>query len=166
MSRGEPSVPRSAAETRAHLLDVAADLFYRKGIRATGVDGVAAQAGVAPTTLFRLFRSKDELVGAYVERADQEFRDVVAAASAAAGPDAREQLLAIFDAVFTLVESERFRGCAMMMTLAEFPDQDLPAHRNAVAGKARIRQHLGELTARLGVDDPAGVAEQLVLVLE
>ena len=49
---------RSAAETREHVLGVAQKLFYWHGIRATGIDKVAAEAGVAPTTLYRLFASK------------------------------------------------------------------------------------------------------------
>ena len=61
-------VRRPAAVTREHLLDVAEDLFYRYGIHVTGVDTIADRAGVAPTTLYRLFGSKDELVAAYVER--------------------------------------------------------------------------------------------------
>ncbi|GAB3416291.1 TetR/AcrR family transcriptional regulator [Flindersiella endophytica] len=157
---------RTAAETRSHLLGVAGELFYWKGIRATGVDRVAAEAGVAPTSLYRLFGSKDGLVGAYVEQADQGFRELVTAAVATAGPDPRTQLLAIFDAVFAQVSSTEYRGCAAMMTLAEFPDTDLPAHRNAVAAKAWVRQRIGELTDQLGVDDPAQLADHLTLVLE
>ena len=61
---------RSSAQTREHVLAVANDLFYWHGIRATGVDRVAAEAGVAPTTLYRLFASKDDLIAAYIERAD------------------------------------------------------------------------------------------------
>ena len=59
---------RTSAETRDHILEVAERLFYWDGIRATGVDTVAAEAGVAPTTLYRLFASKDDLVAAYVDR--------------------------------------------------------------------------------------------------
>ena len=157
---------RTAAETRVHVLDVARDLFYWNGIRATGVDEVAAKAGVAPTTLYRLFASKDELVGAYVERVDQDFRELVAEAVAAAGPDPREQILAIFDKVFAQFETGESRGCPESFTLAEFPDPDLPAHRNAVAGKSWIRQRLGELVGQLGVGRPAELADRLMLVLE
>jgi hypothetical protein len=88
---------------------------------------------------------------------------MVGAAAAGGGSDPRDQILAIFDVVFVLIDSDRFRGCAMMMTLAEFPDPELPAHHNAVAGKAWIRQRIGELTGRLGSDDPAG---HLTLVME
>src|ERR1700733_4056215 len=64
MPRGAAS--RSSAQTREHVLGVAHELFYWHGIRATGVDRVAAAAGVAPTTLYRLFASKDDLVAAYI----------------------------------------------------------------------------------------------------
>jgi AcrR family transcriptional regulator len=164
MPQGE-TVRRTAAETRTHVLDVAGELFYWKGIRATGVDQIAAKAEVAPTTLYRLFPSKDDLVGAYVERADQDLRETMAVA-AAARPDPRDQIMAMFDVVNKQIESGQFRGCAMMMTLAEFPDPDLPAHRNAVAGKAWTRRRIGELTDELGVDDPAELADHLTLVLE
>lgn len=157
---------RTAAETRSHVLRVAGELFYWKGIRATGVDLVAAEAGVAPTTLYRLFDSKDGLVGAYVERADEGFRELFTAAVERAAPDPREQVLAIFDEVFAQVDSDRFRGCAFLMTLAEFPDPGLPGHRNAVAAKTWVRERIGELTERLGVDDPARLADQLTLVFE
>ncbi|HEY3062756.1 MAG TPA: TetR/AcrR family transcriptional regulator [Chloroflexota bacterium] len=159
-------VSRSAAQTRAHVLEVAGDLFYWNGIRATGVDLVAAKAGVAPTTLYRLFPSKDDLVAAYVERADADTRQRLTAAVAAAGPHPREQILALFDNMYQQIDSGQFRGCAMMMTLAEFPDSELTAHRNAVAGKVWFRDLIGELTERLGVDDSAALANQLVLVAE
>lgn len=61
-------MPRSAADTREHVLEVARELFYWHGIRATGVDRIATEADVSPTTLYRLFTSKDDLVAAYVER--------------------------------------------------------------------------------------------------
>ncbi|WP_156325665.1 TetR/AcrR family transcriptional regulator [Nonomuraea sp. SBT364] len=157
---------RTAAKTRSHVLRVAGDLFYRKGIRATGVDLVAAEADVAPTTLYRLFASKDGLVGAYVENTHQDFRRQVTSAMRSAAPDPRDQILAIFNLVLEQVSSEQYRGCPMLMALAEFPDPDLPAHRNAVTAKTWFRDTMGELTSRLGADDPAEVADHLTLVFE
>lgn len=157
---------RTAAKTRSHVLQVAGELFYRKGIRATGVDLVAAEADVAPTTLYRLFTSKDGLVGAYVENTYRDFRNQVTAAAETAGPDPRDQILAIFDVVFDQVGSEQYRGCPMLMALAEFPDPDLPAHRNAVTAKSWFRKTIGDLTDQLGVDDPAQLADHLTLAFE
>ncbi|WP_232667675.1 TetR/AcrR family transcriptional regulator [Pseudonocardia sp. TRM90224] len=159
-------MPRTSVQTRSHLLEIAGRLFYANGIRATGVDLVAAEAGVAPTTLYRQFASKDDLVGAYVEHAFDDFRAAFDAAVAAAGADPHERIMAAVDVVCAEVDSEHFRGCSLMMTLAEFPDPELPAHRNAVAAKTWMRQSFGELAAQLGVERPDELADHLMLVVE
>ena len=170
---------RSAALTREHVLGVAHELFYWNGIRATGVDRVAAEAGVAPTTLYRLFASKDDLVGAYMERAAERYREWFDDAARGGGTDPRQQILAVFDALTEQVQPGQCRGCPFLMALAEFPDPEHPAHRHAVAVKGWVRARLGELVAELGpiagaevlADQLAGagaevLADQLALVME
>jgi AcrR family transcriptional regulator len=157
---------RTAAETREHVLAVAHELFYWHGIRATGVDAIAAEAEVAPTTLYRLFASKDDLIAAYIERADGLYREWLAAATAPVVGPPRERILALFDALDEQVQPQRCRGCPFLMALAEFPDPQLPAHAGAVATKAWVRGRLGELTAAMAVGDPDALADQLALVME
>ncbi len=151
---------RSSADTREHVLGVAHELFYWHGIRATGVDRVAAEAGVAPTTLYRLFASKDELVAAYIERADRLYREWFDAA-AGQGTDPREAILAVFDALAEQVQPQRCRGCPFLMALAEFPDAAHPAHRAAVTMKTWVRERFGQLTAQLASGGRTEMAELL-----
>jgi len=152
------------------VLRVARDLFYWDGIRATGVDKVAAEAGVAPTTLYRLFVSKDDLVAAYVEREDHLYREWFAEVIEASARGPREKILALFDALIVQVQPERCRGCPFQMALAEFPDPALPTHQNAVSTKVWVRDRLGELTDELAkialVGNPAVVADGLALLIE
>jgi AcrR family transcriptional regulator len=148
------------------VLTVAHDLFYWRGIRATGVDTLAQAAGVAPTTLYRLFPSKDDLVAAYVERAGREYREWFDATVEAAGPDPRERILALFHELDVQVQPENCRGCPFLMALTELPDASLAAHRHAVATKTWVRKRFGELVRDLGVDDPETLADQLTLVFE
>lgn len=170
---------RSSAQTREHVLAVANDLFYWHGIRATGVDRVAAEARVAPTTLYRLFASKDDLIAAYIERAGRLYREWFDAAAAAGGPDPREQILAVFGALGEQVQPQRCRGCPFLMALAEFPDPRHPAHRAAVTTKTWVRDRFGQLTVQLaGAMAAAGparagaaagpelLADQLSVVME
>jgi AcrR family transcriptional regulator len=159
---------RSSAETREHVLQVAHDLFYWQGIRAVGVDRIAAEAGVAPTTLYRLFASKDDLVAAYVERADRAYREWFDAASGDGSP--RERILALFDALAVQTQPDRCRGCPFQMALTEFPDPGVAAHRNAAANKTWVRTRLGQHTAELAgtaaVADPEALADRLALLME
>ena len=151
-------------------MQVATDLFYWEGIRATGVDRVAAEAGIGPTTLYRLFASKDALVAAYVERSDEGYRAWMTAATAPELGPPRERVLALFDALLEQVRPEVCRGCPFLMALAEFPDPESPAHRRAVSTKMwvrdRLRELVGELHTAAPVADPDALADQLRLILE
>lgn len=157
---------RTAAETREHLLEVATRLFYWHGIRATGVDRIAAEAGVSPNALYRVFATKDDLVAAYVARSVTAAQQRFDAAVEAAGPDPRDKILAMFDTLAEDIRPEVFRGCACMMTMAEFPDEALPAHQGAVGAKKWIRDRFGELAEKLGVADPKTLADQLSIIWE
>ena len=156
---------RTSAETREHVLQITHDLFYWHGIRATGVDQVAAAAGVAPTTLYRLFTSKDDLVTAYLERAFLLYQHWFRAA-AGNNDDPAARIRALFAALAEQTKPGQCRGCPFLMALAEHPDQAHPAHQQAVAMKRWVRDQLGELTAELPVRDPARLADQLTLVME
>src|ERR1700751_1795318 len=57
---------------RARILAAAADLFYRHGIRAVGVEAIADAAGTNKMTLYCHFDSKDELVAEYLRQAAQD----------------------------------------------------------------------------------------------
>lgn len=163
---------RSATETREHVLDVAHQLFYWNGIRATGVDRVAADAAIAPTALYRLFPSKDSLVAAYVERADARYRDGFDAATAADGRSAAERVDALFEALVDWTRPEICRGCPFQMTLTEYPDEAHEAHAVSVRLKKWVRTRFRRLAADHVAEHPkkqvdaAALADHLMLLFE
>lgn len=161
---------RTRAQTRERVLKVANDLFYWHGIRAIGVDRIAAEAGVAPTTLYRLFASKDDLIAAYIERADEAYREWFVEVTGADGRGPRERILALFDALLEQIQPERCRGCPFLMALAELPDPAIAGHRRAVEMKAWVHDRLFDLVCELAevapVADPAALAAHLTLVME
>ncbi len=168
-NRSAPS-RRTSDETREHILAVADKLFYSDGIRATGIDKLAARAEVAPTTLYRQFASKDDLVAAYVERCSERYTAVLRAATSPGAGTARERILAAFDAFAAEISSGSCRGCPFLMVLAEYPDPETPAHAKAAEHKAWLRALFHELVRELGsttqLRDPEALADQLALVAE
>jgi AcrR family transcriptional regulator len=161
---------RTSAETREHILEVADELFYREGIRATGIDKVASAAEVAPTTLYRLFASKDDLVAAYVDRCSMGYKVRLSAASAPAAGTPRDRILAVIDAFEDEVLSGACRGCPFVLVLAEFPDPESPAHSSAVFHKTWVRDLfrglVDELAESVELSEPAALADRLALVAE
>ena len=157
-------------DTREHILVVAAQAFYDEGIRATGVDTIAARAEVAPATLYRLFASKDELVAAYVERCAAAYRSRLTELTAPSAGTPQQRILAVFAAFTEEAASSTCRGCPFQLVLAEYPDPASLPHIHAAAHKAWVRALLHSLVDELAttqtVAGPVGLAEGLTLVAE
>ena len=164
MANPKPSARRPAAETREHVLAVAHDLFYADGIRQTGVDRVVAAAGISPTTLYRLFGSKDGLVTAYVEREAAAYRQWMSDVIDGEAP--RDGLRAFMRGVADQIEGSHCRGCPFQIALSEIPDPAHPAHRAAVALKRHVRDTLRGLAARADAPEPDAIGDQLMLLAE
>src|SRR5678810_1232020 len=62
--------PVMSSTKRDQLIDTALRLFAKNGYRATGIDTILAEAGVAKMTLYHHFKSKDELILAALQRRD------------------------------------------------------------------------------------------------
>ncbi|KNH20741.1 TetR family transcriptional regulator [Arthrobacter sp. ZBG10] len=120
---------------RTLLLEAAAPLFYAHGITATGIDAITAGAGVAKKSLYNNFRSKADLVAAYLEARHEEWLDLYRARLDAAA-DPGEQVLAVFDAYrdhANFAYQDGFRGCGLLNAAAELPAGD--------PGRQAVRQH-------------------------
>jgi AcrR family transcriptional regulator len=152
--------------TRQHILDIAGDLFFRKGYRAVGVDTIVQEAGIAKMTLYRYFPSKDDLIVAYLEQVNQLFWDWFDAAIEPYEGEPRRQLGAVFAALEKLVKSPQCYGCAFLVAASEFPELDSPGHRVALAHKQTVRDRLRELAGQAGARKPDVLADQLALLMD
>jgi AcrR family transcriptional regulator len=148
------------------VLAVAHELFYWQGIRAVGVDRLAAEASIAPTTLYRLFASKDDLIAAYVDRAHEAYREWFRAALDRGGDDPRKRVLALFDEQNAMLQPDVCRGCPFLMVLTEFPDEKLASHKQAVRLKQWVHDQFATLAKDLTTDDADRLATHLTLIFE
>jgi len=140
------------------LLAAADRLFYARGIRAVGVDAVAAAAGVSKRTLYHHYPSKDALIAAYLTG---RFRPV-----APSDAPAREQILGYFDRLEKMVADGSFRGCPYVNAVTEIGDRRHAATGIAVQFKEQRRQWYRALLERVGVKSPDALATQLQILAE
>ncbi|HUB97261.1 MAG TPA: TetR/AcrR family transcriptional regulator [Stellaceae bacterium] len=162
------SEPREALDRpRDRILRAARDLFYRNGIHAVGVDAIAEAAGTNKMTLYRHFRSKDELVAECLKDRGRELEAAWLAIEAAHGGDPRGQLLAWLDwlAEFKL-EFAGTRGCAFLNAAVELPDPTHPARRVIESIKSLHHTKLVALCRAAGLRDPELLADELFLLGE
>jgi AcrR family transcriptional regulator len=152
-------------DVRERVLQTASELFYRRGVRAVGVDLVVEEAGVAKTSLYRHFRTKDDLIAAFLAREDEEFWATWDRVAEREQDDAARELEAHLDWIGERIERPHYRGCPQLNVAAEFPDRDHPARKVATAHKRELRRRLEGIAARLGVEDADELGGQLSLLI-
>jgi AcrR family transcriptional regulator len=160
------SPQKRGVAVRDKILNTADELFYRQGIRAIGVDTIVEKSGVAKTTLYRWFPTKDELIAAFLERRDTLFWarwDEVVEAHAG---DPKAELLAVIRWLSEYVGSERYRACPFQIAATEFPGSDHPSRAICIRNKQELRHRLLALVRRMGLDEPSIITDQLVLLVE
>ncbi|MEQ3551322.1 TetR/AcrR family transcriptional regulator [Pseudonocardia nematodicida] len=157
-------MPRSLTPGARRVLDVAARLFYERGLHAVGVDLIAAESGVTKRTLYDRFGSKNALVTAYLEERDERWRDRVRARLDELDEPAR-RVLAPFDVLVTWVPDNP-RGCAFVNASAELPDAGHPARAVVVGEKEWLRELFRTELAAAGAPDPGPAALTLLLLHE
>ena len=150
---------------RDRILDTAAALFYQHGVRGVGVDTVVARSGVAKATLYHHFPSKDALVLAYLDRADEAWRGKLTDSARAAGADPAAQLVGAFDALRVACGRDGYRGCAFINTAAESVPGSA-VHTATVRHKQTVRSWFADLAGQAGAADPAGLAVALGVLLD
>ena len=155
----------SRTEVRDKILATAADLFYKQGIRAVGVDLVVEKAGVAKTSLYRHFRTKDDLVVAFLQRMDHDFWHTWDTVTAQHADDARAELHAQLAWIGERASQPDYRGCPQLNIAAEFPEVDHPARKLATAHKRELRRRLKVIAERLHCAAPDALAGQLAVLI-
>ncbi|WP_420992088.1 TetR/AcrR family transcriptional regulator [Cupriavidus sp. 30B13] len=151
---------------RDRILETAARLFYRDGFRATGIDRIIAESGVAKMSLYRNFASKDELIAAFLDwRHDFWMRWFIEAVETRFAR--RAELSVIADALGEWFAQEDYRGCSFINVVAEAGATGSPGHlQQAVSHKQALEQFIAGIAMRLGLPSPATVAADAMLCVE
>lgn len=150
---------------RDELVRKALEIFYRDGFHATGMDLLSAETGISKTTMFKHFRTKEELILAVLRLRDEEFRNWLFRRMGEAG-GARGQLTAMFDALGEWFATAEFRSCMFIKAASEYPDPAHPIHAQAAEHKRLLFLQLRSIAADAGAADPASLARMLLLLKE
>lgn len=152
-------------DVRERILECASSLFYQRGVRAVGVDLVVEQAGVAKTSLYRHFRTKDDLIVAFLEREDVDFWATWDGVTASHADDPAGELAAHMHWIGARLARSNYRGCPQINVAAEFAEQDHPARQVARAHMQGLRTRLDAIARRLDVARPDVLAAQVALLV-
>lgn len=151
---------------REKILHVASDLFQTRGINSTGVDTIVAVAGTTKMTLYKYFRSKEDLILEVLQKGHADFTTWLSNNLNKNTKKSSERLQKLFDFIEEWVTAPDFRGMAFLKASAEFPNEENPVHRLSAEQSRQFRQFLVELAADAGARDPDSLALQLSILIE
>jgi AcrR family transcriptional regulator len=157
---------KPALTPRAQVLLTASRLFYSHGIRAVGIDLIVEESGIAKTTLYRHFPSKDDLIEAFLKREDEEFWQQWDAIVHPHRADSRKSLLALCSWIGDRVSRDSYRGCPQINAASEFSSVTHPARKVARLHKEEMLRRLQQLCRESPTPSPDIAATQISLLFD
>lgn len=151
MRQSSPLSVSVELSARDRILRAAQELFYRYGVRATGIDRVIAEAGVTKVTFYRHFPSKDDLIRAYLLQRHETwiawFKESLAASQASQSATERQTqpLMPVLQVAREWFGTSTFRGCAFANTVAEFGESVPSITGIALQHKQELRDAIAGL---------------------
>jgi len=144
----------------------ALEVFYRDGFHATGMDKLVAETGISKTSMYKHFRTKEEMILAVLRLRDERFRNWFCRRVEEIGDSPRDRLLAVFDALHEWFTSPEFKGCMFIKAAAEYQDPEDPIHIQAATHKRMLLEYVQDIAEQAGASDPGALTRQLMLLKE
>jgi AcrR family transcriptional regulator len=154
-----------SSNLKERILQTASELFYRQGIRATGVEAIVKAAGTTKMSLYHYFPSKKDLVLAHLQKTTEMMRERILTGIAKRASEPKARLLAVFDVFGELLASDGFRGCPFINAATEASGDEEPFKCVSADFYQQLRLHLEEWATAAGVRQPEMLARQLVLLI-
>lgn len=151
---------------RDELVQKALQTFYRNGFNATGMDMLVAESGISKTSMYKHFRTKEDLIIAVLRLRDENFRNWFYRRMEELGSTPRDQLIAMFDALEEWFSESGYQGCMFIKASSEFQDASHPIHKQSADHKRMLEDHMIRLARQADVSEPELLARQLLLLKE
>lgn len=156
----------AADSKRDEIVRLAYEIFYKHGFRSTGVDRLLADSGISKRTLYKHFRSKEELIVAAVAYYQDSLFQTLPRELTRLAPDPRGQLLAIFDLRREAFDRGDFTGCFAINAKVEFDGKHPGVESACIRFSRGLEEAMRDLCDEAGCHQPEKVARQLMLLYE
>ena len=151
---------------RDELVQKALQVFYRNGFHATGMDKLVDETGISKTSMYKHFRTKEDLILAVLRLRDEHFRNWLYRRMEDLADTPQGQLVAMFDALEEWFAEPGYKGCMFIKASSEYQDAAHPIHKQSADHKRMLEVHVTALAEKAGLPEPAALARQLLLLKE
>lgn len=149
---------------RAEIIETAYQSFYQNGFHTTGVDAVMADSGISKRTIYKYFRSKEELIAAVIAHYDAQIFDHLPEELSRRNKDPKKQILSLFDLKTEEFEKGDYNGCIAINAKVEFDGLDDTIETACSGFYVKLEAYVAELCADAQLKSPKALARQIVIL--
>jgi len=151
---------------REKILVTASNLFESRGIQASVVDTIIAEAGIAKATLYKHYPSKNLLVTAYLRDKSDRFYEWLNSRLVSKKENSVEILITLCELVEQWIMTPEFHGLPFHIASVEFPNPDHPINQYSAVLAVELQGYLAKIAATAGAKDPEALGQQLTILFE
>ncbi len=155
-----------SASKKTILIEKALETYYTGGFQAVGMDRLAKETGISKTSMYKHFRTKEDLILEVLNLRDENFRNWFVRRIDELASSPVERLTAIFDVLGEWFHEDGFLSCMFIRASSEYPNSDHPIHMSSAKHKRLLLTYVIGLAEQAGVPDPGQLARQLMLLKE
>jgi len=148
------------------ILATATMLFESRGIQASGIDTIIAEAGIAKATLYKYFPSKNLLITAYLRDKSDKFYDWLNARLVSKKANSIDILISLCELVELWIVTPQFHGLPFHIASVEFPDPEHPINQYSAVLAVELQGYLTKIAETAGAKDPEALSQQLTILFE
>jgi AcrR family transcriptional regulator len=160
------STDQPPVNARERIVETALKLFYRNGLRATGIDKIIAESGVAKMSFYRHFPSKGDLISEFLRRRHDNWMAWFTATVSKKLEKRGSGLEVIADVLGEWFDEPGFRGCAFINTISETPDYEAEQNQIVREHKAQLECFIKQTAVQLGLSAPDQIAATAMIIIE
>ena len=154
------------ASKKEELIDKALDVFYREGFHATGMDRLVAVTGLSKTSMYKHFKTKEDLILATLERRHKHLKALIIDRTEALADRPEKRLIAAFDSLREWIAGGRFQSCMFIKASSEYQDPAHPIHKISADHKRMLQDYFVVQAKAAGARNPEQLGHQLMLLQE
>lgn len=153
-----------ARNLQEHILKTASELFYKQGIKATGIDSIIKSTGVAKMSLYKYYPSKDDLVLAHLESSAFKLKQTILI-GINEEKEPIQKIFKIFDIFEEIINSPNFRGCPFINASTEYADVNHPIHQFSADFYQYFCFLLSDLARDANISNYQDLSKQLAILI-
>ena len=124
-------------DTRQKIINTASDLFYEKGYNLTGINEIIEKSDIAKATLYSHFKSKEDLLLAYLDEKDREATEKLMAFTNKKAKG-NKRIISVLEFLNTFYHTKEFNGCWCVRSVAEVPVENEKVRKKISQNKQKF----------------------------